>query len=126
MKILNIVSTAYRATLEEQDDTVLWLSQSLRRAGGEVDLLLRGAAANYLVDGQHVAPLAIGGRAQRNAPAIAGQIEELRGSGAEIFVFEPDLDRYGLRSCPGTDQARPIGPAELGRLLSAYDAVWHW
>lgn len=126
MKVLNILSTAYRATLEEQDDTVLWLSQSLRRAGAGIDLLLRGAAASYLVAGQGVAPLAIGGRAQRNAPDIAGQIEELRRSGAAVFVLETDLELYGLRACPGTDRAQAIHPADLGRLLSAYDCVWHW
>ena len=61
MKVLSILSSGYRATLEEQDDTVLWISQALRRAGADVDLLLRSSSVNYVVEGQRVAPLGIGG-----------------------------------------------------------------
>jgi hypothetical protein len=33
MKILQIVSSAYRGTIEEQDDTILWMCRSMHKAG---------------------------------------------------------------------------------------------
>ena len=126
MKVLNIVSNAYRATLEEQDDTVLWLSQTLRRAGAEVDLLLRAGASNYAVSGQGAAPLAIAGRVQSHAPDVHGQLADLVASGAALFLIEEDLEAYGLRECPRLEPSEVVANAALPGLLARYDAVWHW
>jgi hypothetical protein len=126
MKVLSIVSSGYRATLEEQDDTVLWISQAMHRAGAEIDILLRSAAANYVVEGQAVPPLAIGGRTQRNAPDVHGQVRDLAERGVGIFVLEEDLATYGLEAVPRLDQAQSVRAGELADLISRYDSIWHW
>ena len=126
MKVLSIISSGYRATLEEQDDTVVWITQAMSRAGAEIDVLLRSAAANYVVEGQAVPPLAIGGRAQRNSPDVHGQLQDLADRGVGIFVLEEDLAAYGLQSVPRLDRVQTLRADELAETLSRYDAVWHW
>ena len=126
MKVLNIVSSGYRATLEEQDDTVLWITQAMSRAGAEMDVLLRASAVNYVVEGQAVSPLAIGGRIQRNAPDVHGQVRDLAERGVGIFVLEEDLGAYGLGDVARFDQVKCVRASELAGLISGYDAIWHW
>ncbi len=126
MKVLNIISSGYRATLVEQDDTVVWLTHTLKRAGADIDVLLRASAANYIIEGQEVTPLAIGGRAQRNAPDVHGQVLALAEAGVGIFVLEEDIERYGLSNVPRLQQAQIVGSGALPALLSEYDSVWHW
>lgn len=126
MKVLNIVSSGYRATVEEQDDTVVWLSHCLRNAGGEVDVLLEGAAVNYPVPEQAVQPVVLGGRAQSHGPDVHGQLRDLLGKGAAIYAVREDCEDRGIDSRRMLQEVRLVSLNELPALLSRYDQVWHW
>jgi hypothetical protein len=126
MKLLNIVSCGYRATLEEQDDTIVWLTHVLKTAGADVDVLLRGSAVNYAVEGQQAAPLTVGERKQRHSPDVHGQLSALIARGVRLYVQRDDLERRGLAAAPMLRDAQPISFDGLPGLMSGYDQVWHW
>lgn len=126
MKLLNIVSSGYRATLEEQDDTVVWITHCLRNAGAKVDLLLQDAAANYPVRGQAVAPAAFGGRPQRHAPDVHGQVRDFVGNGSTLYVVAEDLEERGIDRRSLLQEAKIVSRGELPKVLAGYDQVWHW
>ena len=82
MKVLNIVDTAYRATLEEQDDTIVWIVAAMRtNANAPVDLLLRGNAVNYAVRGQDASGLSFGDQRQTQPPQLAKDLEKVKEKG---------------------------------------------
>ncbi len=126
MKTLSIIETAYRATLEEQDDTIVWITHAMKGAGAELGVLLRGNAVNYAVKAQTVAPLSFGGRSQANAPDIAGAVAGLVGKGVEVFVVQDDLEARGIAAGDLIDGLKPVALSDLPGLLESHDRIWHW
>jgi hypothetical protein len=125
-KVLNIVETAYRATLEEQDDPVLWLTHVLRGAGADVHVLLRGAAVNYAARGQDASGLSFGGRAQTQPPRLERDLSVLAGKGAKIYVLKEDAATRGLRLDELASGLELIGRDGIPGLFRQFDHIWHW
>ncbi len=125
-KILNIIESAYRGTLEEQDDTVIWLMHAMRGAGAELSVVLRGNAVNYVVRGQDASGLAFGERRQTNPPRLDEDVAKLAAKGVEVFVVEDDLAARGLERSDVIEAVKPLPRSGLAELLQSHDQVFHW
>src|SRR3979411_3242833 len=96
MKVLNIVEAAYRGTLEEQDDTIVWICHAMKGATADIDVLLRGNAANYRVTAQEERGLSFGSAAQTQPPQLAGDLVKLKAKGVKLYVVEDALRERGI------------------------------
>lgn len=93
---LRIVETSYRATPEEQDDTILWLNHNLKRSGADVALLLRANAVSYAVRGHDTKGLAFGERKLAHPPEPDKYLEKLIESKVAVYIVEEDLRERGV------------------------------
>ncbi len=126
MKVLQIVATAYRATLEEQDDPIIWISHAMKGAGADLDVLLRGNAVNYAVAAQDATGLSFGDWQQSQPPDLAGDISGLAAKDVNVFVVQDDLDERGLRDTPLVAGIETLSRGRLPALLNDYDQIWNW
>ena len=126
MKVLQIIETAYRATIEEQDDTVVWITHAMKGAGGDLDVLLRGNAVNYALRGQDASGLAFGEWQQTQPPRLADDIAGLIGKGVDVYYVQDDAVARGISESALVEHLKPIPRNGLAGLLGAYDQVWHW
>jgi hypothetical protein len=126
VKALNIIETAYRATIEEQDDTIVWLNHAMKGAGADIGVLLRGNAVNYAVRGQDAAGLAFGDWRQTQPPRIADDIAALVAKGVAVYVIDEDLAPRGLAPGDLVGGLQRITLDRLPGLFAAHDQVWYW
>jgi intracellular sulfur oxidation DsrE/DsrF family protein len=126
MKVLNVVEAAYRGTLEEQDDTIVWNCHSMKGAGADIDVLLRGNAVNYAVRAQDASGLSFGGASQTQPPQLAGDLAKLKEKGASIFLVEDALHERGIEAAELIEGVDLVPRAGLAKLFGNYDQIWHW
>jgi intracellular sulfur oxidation DsrE/DsrF family protein len=125
-KILSIIGTAYRATIEEQDDTTVWLTHTLKGVGAAIDVVLRGNAVNYAVKGQDASGLVFGDWRQTQPPRLDHDVAALGPKGVRVYVCEDDVRDRGIERGELIEGVEPIARASLPKLFEAYDQVWHW
>jgi intracellular sulfur oxidation DsrE/DsrF family protein len=114
MKTLSIIEGAYRATMEEQDDTIVWLHGAMKGAGADVAVLLRGNA------------VAFGEWRQTQPPRIAGDLTALIGKGVEICYVAEDMADRGIAQAQIIPGVQPVPRDAVAGLIGRFDRVWYW
>ena len=125
-KTLQVIESAYRGTIEEQDDTILWLTQAMKGQGAELDVLLQGNAVNYAVKGQDASGLQFGAKKQTQPPRIAEEVSRMTGKGIAVYIVEDDVKKLGIDKGDLIDGLKSIPRSGIARLYAEYDRIWHW
>jgi len=124
-RYLSIIDSAYRATLEEQDDTAVWFNQAMKNGGAEVSILLRGDAVNYAVMNQDAKGLRFGARAVKG-PDIVRDLKAVIDKKVPLFVVDEDLSDRGIspsQLVPGVEQ---IPRSRVAKLIEDHDRLLSW
>jgi hypothetical protein len=125
-KVLSLIESAYRATIEEQDDTVVWINHAMRGGGADLAVLLRGNAVNYGVLGQDASGLSFGDRRQTQPPRIGDDVAGLVQKGVPVYFVEDDAGERGIERGDMLAGLEPVSRAGLPALMDRFDQVWHW
>ena len=126
-KTLNIVESAYRAVMEEQDDTILWLLAAMQAAGGAHTAVLRGNAVNYAIAGQGAPGLSVGEWKQTQAPKMDRDVVDLvENRKIPVYVVEEDLAERGIGRAELVPGVKLLSRKALPALFAEYEIVSHW
>jgi intracellular sulfur oxidation DsrE/DsrF family protein len=126
MKVLQVIDTAYRCTIEEQDDPVVWITHAMKGAGGDFGLLLRGNAVNYAVSGQDASGLSLGGRQQTQPPQLHEDLRKLTQKGVQVYLVQEDAAERGIETSELIEGVEAVQRAGVAKLFDQYDQIWHW
>lgn len=126
MRVLHIVESAYRGTLEEQDDTILWLAQCLHKAGAELTVLLKDNAVNYVLLGEDSSGLRFGTWRQTRPPQITKQLHDLIKKRVRVHVIGEHMVARGIENLPRLPEVNVIPRAAVAGLMEEHDQIWHW
>lgn len=125
-KILSVVERAYRGTVEEQDDTALWFTWTVKKGGAEIDVLLRGNAVNYSVRGQDASGLSFGGANFGGPAVIEHDLETMMKDGIRVYAVKDDLESRGIDPSRILKGIKLISASGIAPLFGQFDQIWHW
>ena len=125
-KTLSICEQGYRATVEEQDDTIVWITHMLRKAGAETGLLLRGSAVNYASRDQEAPAVVFGEWRQRHPANLARDLTRFIEDGGKVYASSDDLKRYGLSEAQLIEGVGSVDWDGVVALMGEYDIVMNW
>ena len=113
-RYLSVVESAYRATIEEQDDTGVWFTHAIQgRRAPRWRCSCAGDGVSYAQRGQDAGGLRFGTREVRIPPELDRDLEAMMARGTPVFVVEEDRRRRGIPEAsllPGLDRvARATG-----------------
>ena len=126
MKALQIIESAYRCTIEEQDDPAVWIAHAMKTTGADLSVLLRGNAVNYAVRGQDASGLVFGEVSHAHPPQIDMEITRFLTKGIDVYLVEEDADERGIDASAIMPGIKPIPRQRLPVLFSEHDQIWHW
>lgn len=126
MKVLQVIDQGFRTTVEEQDDTILWLTQSMRGAGGDLAVLLTGHGSYYAVQSRRQPAISLGDWRQTEPADITQDISRLTGKEVPVYVLREDLEERGLNGLPVQPGIEVIGRDALPNLYESVDQIWNW
>jgi intracellular sulfur oxidation DsrE/DsrF family protein len=126
MKTLQIIESAYRATLEEQDDPVVWITHAMRGAGAPFSVLLKGNAVSYAVAGQDAGGLRVGTWRQTQPPRLPSDIAGLIGKDVEVYAVDEDLADRGIDRAALIDGIKVLPRGRIASFVDQFARVWHW
>lgn len=126
-KTLNIVESAYRAVMEEQDDTILWVLAAMQGAGADHTVVLRGNAVNYAVAGQQAPALRVGAWAQTQPPKMDRDVVDLiENRKIPVYLVEEDVADRGIERTELVAGIQFVARKSLGKMMGDYAVVNHW
>ena len=126
MKALQILQSAYRCTVEEQDDPALWFVQVLKTAQGDVDIVLKNNAVNYAVVSQDASGLSFGNWKQSQPSQLNQDLQQAIAQGITIYAVAEDLTVRGISDEKLLPGIQKISRLEMSNLFNNYDQVWTW
>lgn len=126
MLVLQVIDQAFRTVVEEQDDTILWLSQSMRGAGAELKILLSGHAVYYAVQSKRQPALRLGAWKQEQPANIRKDLARLGEKGVPVYAVREDINDRGLTDVSVNSNVQLISRSEIVDLYNEADQIWHW